>query len=180
MNRWLKRGSWLLPLCALLLQGCTKSDQFADLQSYIQEVRAKPKGAIEPLPKFKPYESFSYSASGMRSPFDRPVEIQAMQRRVEGEKVAPNNDRPKEFLESFNIDSLMMVGTIARADQNWALLSDGNGGIHRVTQGNYLGRNHGRVIAVQDNKIEVVEIVPDGQGGWVERPRTLDMKEQQP
>jgi len=59
----------------------------------------------------------------------------------------------------------------------WALLSDGSGGIHRVTQGNHLGRNHGRVVAVHENKIDVVEIVPDGQGGWVERPRTLDMKE---
>jgi type IV pilus assembly protein PilP len=32
-------------------------------------------------------------------------------------------------------------------------------------------------VAVHENKIDVVEIVPDGQGGWVERPRTLDMKE---
>ncbi|HNV54440.1 MAG TPA: pilus assembly protein PilP [Pseudomonadales bacterium] len=168
---------WGLVLLCLLLQGCGQEDRFADLKAYVEEVRAKPKGTIEPLPKFKPYESFAYSAAGMRSPFDRPIEIQAVQRRMEGEKVAPDTNRAKEFLEGFNIDALVMVGTIAKADQIWALLSDGSGGIHRVTQGNHLGRNHGRVVAVHENKIDVVEIVPDGQGGWVERPRTLDMKE---
>jgi len=108
---------WGLVLLCLLLQGCGQEDRFADLKAYVEEVRAKPKGTIEPLPKFKPYESFAYSAAGMRSPFDRPIEIQAIQRRMEGEKVAPDTNRAKEFLEGFNIDALVMVGTIAKADQ---------------------------------------------------------------
>ena len=52
--------SWLsLVFCALLV-GCDASGDFADLQSYMDEVKAKPKGAIEPLPKFQAYEAFTY------------------------------------------------------------------------------------------------------------------------
>ncbi|EAA3799172.1 pilus assembly protein PilP, partial [Salmonella enterica subsp. enterica] len=43
--------------------------------------------------------------------------------------------------------------------------------------GDYLGRNHGRVTAVDEAGINVVEIVPDGEGGWLERPRSLTLKE---
>jgi type IV pilus assembly protein PilP len=32
-------------------------------------------------------------------------------------------------------------------------------------------------VTIADERIEVVEIVPDGEGGWLERPRTLTLKE---
>ena len=53
----------------------------------------------------------------------------------------------------------------------------GAGGVHRVKVGDYLGRNHGRIVSVDEAKIDVVEIVPDGEGGWLERPRSLTLKE---
>ncbi|MFX5611339.1 type 4a pilus biogenesis lipoprotein PilP, partial [Acinetobacter baumannii] len=45
------------------LAGCGGGSDFADLQSSRDEVRARPKGTIEPLPKFQPYEAFTYSAA---------------------------------------------------------------------------------------------------------------------
>ena len=35
----------------------------------------------------------------------------------------------------------------------------------------------GRIVAISATQVEVVEIVPDGQGAWLERPRTIPLKE---
>jgi type IV pilus assembly protein PilP len=58
----------------------------------------------------------------------------------------------------------------------FALVS-GAGGVHRVKVGDYLGRNHGRILVIDESKVDVIEIVPDGEGGWLERPRSLSLKE---
>ena len=39
--------------------------------------------------------------------------------------------------------------------------------------GSYLGMNQGRIIKISPTQIDLVEIVPDGREGYVERPRTL-------
>ena len=70
----------LLVAGLLGLAGCGSSSDFDDLRSYMDEVRAKPKGAIEPLPTFQPYESFTYRAASLRSPFQPPVKIDIVAR----------------------------------------------------------------------------------------------------
>ncbi|MFI8745678.1 type 4a pilus biogenesis lipoprotein PilP [Pseudomonas sp. NPDC077186] len=166
----------LLPLFLTLLQGCSSDGDFSDLQAFMTEVRARPKGAIEPLPKFQPYEAFAYSASSLRSPFQPPVKVEAVSRPKGSQEIKPDESRVREFLEGFNIEIFEMVGTLSNSGGVFALVS-GAGGVHRVKVGDYLGRNHGRIVAVDDAKIEVVEIVPDGDGGWLERPRSLALKE---
>ncbi|MFZ3155411.1 type 4a pilus biogenesis lipoprotein PilP [Pseudomonas sp.] len=159
----------------LLISGCGGSD-FSDLQGYMDEVRARPKGEIEPLPKFQPYESFTYSAAALRSPFQPPIKLEMADRQKGSKDVKPDETRTKQFLEGFNIENFVMVGTLANDAGTFALVS-GAGGVHRVRVGDYLGRNHGRIIAVDESKVDVIEIVPDGEGGWLERPRSLSIKE---
>jgi len=165
----------LLMFSALALSGCIDED-FSDLQSYMEEVRARPKGSIEPLPKFQPYEAFAYSAASLRSPFQPPVKIDLASQKKGSKDIRPDETRVKQFLEGFNIEAFEMVGTLARDGGVYGLVR-GAGGVHRVKTGDYLGRNHGRVTVIDEAKIEVVEIVPDGEGGWLERPRSLTLKE---
>jgi type IV pilus assembly protein PilP len=90
--------------------------------------------------------------------------------------VRPDDERTKEYLEQFTLDSLQMVGLLERDGQNWTLIRDPEGGIHRVQVGNYLGRDHGRIVDMDETFVAVVEIVPDGtEDGWVERPRTIEL-----
>ncbi|WP_116368014.1 pilus assembly protein PilP [Parahaliea mediterranea] len=159
----------------LLLAGCGGGD-FSDLDAFMAEKRARPGGVIAPIPTFKAYEAFAYSATAMRSPFDRPIEVRDLEQLQAIAAVKPDDNRPKEFLEQFTFDSLQMVGTLERGGTEWSLVRDPEGGIHRVTLGNYLGRNHGKVVEMTDTYLAVVEIVSDGtQDGWVERPRTIEM-----
>ncbi|ABC32621.1 Tfp pilus assembly protein PilP [Hahella chejuensis KCTC 2396] len=162
------------------LSGCSSSGGFDDLQAFVQEVKARPKKRIEPLPEPKAYQAFSYSTANRRSPFAPPQELKLAQ--IEDKpksSVKPDLNRPPELLESFAIGSMSMVGTINKDGENtlYALVNDGQGGIHRVRKGQYMGKNHGRVVAISDVGIDIVEIVSDGQGGWFERPRTLGLKE---
>ncbi len=163
-------------LSFLIVSGCDGRGGFSDLQAYMDEVRARPKGEIEPLPTFQPYESFTYSAAALRSPFQPPVKLEMADRQKGSKDVKPDEARTKQFLEGFNIETFVMVGTLANDSGAFALVS-GAGGVHRVRVGDYLGRNHGRILAIDESRVDVIEIVPDGEGGWLERPRSLSLKE---
>lgn len=162
-------------LTSVLLTGCGGND-FSDLQAFMDETRAMPSGDIEPLPRFTPYEAYTYSATSLRSPFQPPVRIDLTERQQGSSDVRPDEDRVRQFLEGFNIESFVMVGTLSN-DQGMQALIRGAGSVHRVRIGDYLGRNHGRITGIDESRVDVVEIVPDGEGGWLERPRTLSLSE---
>ncbi|WP_193165817.1 pilus assembly protein PilP [Microbulbifer hainanensis] len=166
-----------LTTAILALTGCSLNGDHSDLRQKMAAVKHKPKGQIEPIPTFTPYSPYVYSAAALRSPFARPV-LESDQRIV-GRKldVAPDLNRQPELLERFPFDALSMVGTLSRAGQLWALINDGDGGIHRITVGNHLGKNHGRVVNATPTQLDILEIVPDGTGGWIERPRALTLEE---
>ena len=162
------------PLALLALTGCTESADTSDLKQFVNKVMSTPRGRVEPIPEFKPYEFFNYSASALRSPFAAPVLEQNEVAIIGSHSVRPDTDRAKEYLEQFPIGELSMVGTLQKPDGDlWALVRDGNGGVVRVRKGEYMGQNHGRIVAIADNRISILEIVPNGMGGWIELPRTL-------
>lgn len=173
----MKRSHYVLTaVLALGLIGCDSSGNFADLQVFMDEVRSRPKGSIEPMPKEVVYEPFTYVAAALRSPFQPPVKIEMSNREKGSKGVQPDETRVKQFLEGFNIESFVMVGTLSNDAGSYALLRGGDG-VHRVRIGDYLGGNHGRVTTITTAGIEVIEIVSDGDGGWLERPRTLALQE---
>lgn len=168
----------LIPFALMVSMGlmaCTSRD-FSDLDRFMAEKLARPGGIIDPIPTFKAYEAFAYSATRLRSPFDRPIEVRDIAQLQAISAVKPDDARAKEFLEQYTFDSLAMVGSIDRAGESWALIKDPDGGIHRVQVGNFLGRNHGKIVEMAGNYLAVVEIVSDGTSdGWVERPRTIEL-----
>jgi len=168
-----------LVIFASVLVACGSGNSHQDLQDFMSEVRARPKGEVEPLPTFSPYKAFNYAAMTLRSPFDRPV--QEVQRLSSGnpEGIKPDLNREKEFLESFNLPALRMVGTLNQAGVLWALIDDGEGAVHRVKNGNYLGKNHGEIVLTTDAQLEIVEIVSNGLDGWLMRPRTIKIEEKE-
>ncbi|MCW1244046.1 pilus assembly protein PilP [Pseudomonas sp. SAICEU22] len=160
----------------LALASCNSGDGFSDLDAYMNEVRLRPPGKIEPTPTFRPGETFTYSAANLRSPFSPQVRVDQADRQQGSRNVRPDPNRTKQYLEGFNIEQFEMVGTISNASGSFALLR-GAGGVHRLKVGDYLGRNDGRIVAISATQVDVVEIVPDGQGAWLERPRTITLKE---
>ncbi len=151
-------------LLAVLMVGC--AGDTSDLQEYIAEVKQRPGGRIEPLPQIKPYEGFRYRADDQRSPFV-PEQRASASATPKGPK--PIENRNKEYLEQFPLDTLGMVGTLVREGKTYGLVQTADGLVHRVVPGNYLGQNDGRVVSVDESGIQVEELVPDGIGGFFKR-----------
>ena len=68
-----------------------------------------------------------------------------------------------------------MVGTLELGETNYGLIQDSDGLVHRVIPGNYMGQNDGRIVAIDDSKIQLVEIISDGIGGYLEREAAVSL-----
>ena len=155
-------------LLTLNLSGCSQDN--TDLIDYINKTKSKHVGSVKPLPQFKPYTNFTYSAAELRDPFEQAFESDEKERTND---LKPKTERPKEPLESFPLDTLRMVGILEQNDQTWGLVKDPNNVVHRVQTGNYLGLNDGQIITVSEKQLDIIEIIPDGIGGYIERNAAL-------
>lgn len=156
-------------LLALLLAGC--GPDMSDLRQYVDEVKARKTAQIEPIPQMKQYEAFAYQEGGRRDPF-MPT-LPERERSATGSGPVPDLNRNKEPLEEFPIDSLRMVGRVNYEGRTYAMVKAPDNVIHRVTIGDHLGQNYGKITAISETEIKLAEIIPDGFGGFVERPATL-------
>ena len=167
LSRWIAVG-----LVAAALSACSGRDD--DLRAYIDEVKARPGGRIDTLDPYVPAPTFVYEPGARRSPFTP----DAPQRRLSNDPNAvdgPDQDRPREFLEQFPLDTLRMVGTLADRRASFGLVQTTDGLVHRVAVGNHLGQNYGRIVAISDSEIQLVEIISDGLGGYLERPAAIGL-----
>jgi type IV pilus assembly protein PilP len=168
--RAVRIGAWAASFLVLAgLAACSSGDD--DLNHFIAEVQREGGGRVEPLPEVKPYQTYTYADSQMRSPF--------MPASPNGNSLAvrPDQKRNREFLEQYSLDTLRMVGTLQLGGETYGLVQTKDGLVHRVLPGNYMGQNDGRITAITASKIEVREIVPDGLGGYIERPAALALNE---
>ena len=166
----------VLMAMTLLLAACQRSNNLADLQAFVDEVKSRPGAEVEPVPEFVPYEGFVYSAASMRSPFEIPLAIDNEGSTVLSQDVEPDFERERDPLESQPLSEMRMVGKLVRNGVYEALIEDAFGEVHRVGIGDYMGRNHGRIENISDNQLNLIEIVTSGSGGWVERPQTLTLQ----
>jgi type IV pilus assembly protein PilP len=149
-----------------------------ELKVWVATERAKPGLGIESLPEIRPYEAFIYSAENLRSPFQsaRPEAIGQLGSLESCEtKVRPDVNRVREELEDFALQSLGLVGTMSQEGTSWALIKQDSGSIHRVQIGNHLGLNHGQIVNISEQNLQLMETVPNGLGCWESRPMTMEV-----
>ena len=146
----------------------------ADLETYVAEVKSQQKSDIPPIPVMKPYEHFEYAATELRDPFVPTVVDMAdpEPEPIADNGIQPDQNRRKEALEAFELAELLFVGTLEQ-EQIWALVRAPDGVIHRVQVGNYMGRNHGKIISITSEEIKLKEIVANGRGGFIERDTSV-------
>jgi type IV pilus assembly protein PilP len=157
----------LIVAASALLAGCSQDN---DLHQWVAQEKGKKGAPLEPLPVIKTFETFEYKDQSLRDPFNVTAEEQEQ---TANNGPHPDQDRPREALEAFPLDGLSMSGTLGLAKAMEGLVRDPDGVVHRVHVGNYLGQNYGRITGIGEDHIELVELVPNGSGGWMERQATI-------
>ena len=171
----MNRSSLLGVLVALplLMAGCSGEED--NLQRYIDEVKARPATPIPPIPAVRTYTPYKYEGLTGRDPFRQSISEGAEQVAQGGQAQGPRPDlqRPREYLERFELDTLVMVGTFTKETSDWALVKDPDGTVHRVAVGNYMGKNHGKVSSISADEVQLSEFITDGVGGWLVRDASI-------
>ena len=169
INRFILAAVFLFMLAA-----CAENPGMTEVKQRMEAIKESPRGHIKPPPEYQKQPTYSYSAHQKRAPFTMPEEDIQVVTLVSDKHVEPDATRPKEYLENFSLDSLRLGGSMQKPEEEiFAIVVDPDEASHYVQNGNYVGKNHGRITAISETRIDIVEIVPDGHGDWVERPRAL-------
>ena len=168
---------WMILAAVVATSGCARGitstpGDAPNLEKWVEDVRARPAPPLEPLPVMQQFETFEYTAQTMRDPFSDAWS------NADSGGLRPDPNRRKETLEQYPLDSLDMVGTIGAGGGLVALVMAPDRVTHRIRPGAYLGQSDGRVTSIAEDKIELVELVPDGAGGWLERPASIALEDQ--
>ena len=159
-------------LAGTLATGCNDSD-YADLDTFADEIAQRFRFVpdTDASPPAGSWEPFTYAAHDLRSPFQPPPVLKPVS--ATGQPMtAPDFGRPKGRLEQFPLAQLRLVGNLSSHEMRVALVQDPDGMVHPVGVGEHLGTDFGRIVAVGDEGIDLVEIVRDA-GGWMERQRFI-------
>ncbi len=167
---------------ALLLAACA-GEEHSDLKQELTQLTKDLRGRVEPLPQVRPYEPVPYKAEKEVDPF-RPDRINVAQPggatvsggSVGGRNVDKERDRPKEPLEAFPLESILMVGTLTQNRETHALVKAGPN-LYRVRKGNYMGQNFGVITTIDESQVSIKELIQDSGGEWVERTSSLQLQE---
>lgn len=165
---------------ALALFGCGASSE-DELRQWMAEQKSQTRPKIAPISEPKQFKPESYTQVAAIEPFSNQKLTQALKREAtqtaaSGALIAPELARRKEALESFPLDAMALVGSLAKAGQPVALVKVDNL-LYQVRPGNYLGQNYGRVTKISETEVTLREIVQDAVGEWIERTATLQLQE---
>jgi len=165
---------------ASLLLGCGASEQ-DEIQQWMTDQRASTRARVQPIPEPKKFTPQAYTEDAATDPFSNQKLTQALKKESaqstsNAALIAPELARRKEPLESFPLDAMSMVGSLARQGQPVALVTVDNL-LYQVRPGNYLGQNYGRITKVGETEVVLREIVQDAAGEWIERTATLQLQE---
>ena len=161
---------------ATLLSACSAETE--ELQQWMDQQRREAKPNVAPLQSPKKFDPEPYSAAQAVEPFS----TQKLSVALKQEARQPNSvlstelNRRKEPLEAYPLDSMSMVGSVAKQGQPFALLRVDNL-LYQVKVGDYLGQNYGRITRIAETEIALREVVQDAAGEWTERPATLQLQE---
>lgn len=166
------------PALLLLLAACNAEHE--ELQTWMdqqrQEIQPNVK-PIEPPGKFNPQP---YDGLSGVEPFSQQKLLVALKQ--EDQKESPlliaERSRRREPLEAYPLDTMVMVGSVARKGEPQYALLRVEKLLYQVRVGDYLGQNYGRIMRITETEIALREIVQEATGEWIERPVTLQLQEQ--
>lgn len=168
--------SRLLLATGILALGTGCAPQVDDLIVFTNQVKQNSQPRIEPYPEFTQQPAFQYSAFDTRSPFSRPkITLGPVVTQTKINCLQPDTSRTREPLEAYGIDALSLTGRFRSNGADWVLFKTNDGGLYQARKGSRVGLFFGRIIEINNKKVVIEELVPDGTGCWQKKETTLSM-----
>jgi type IV pilus assembly protein PilP len=166
----------LAALSATLLAGCGDSD-VREVRDWMEQVRRDTRPAVKPLPEPKDFIPYAYGTKEVVDPFSQNKLLGELAKAaaVSNNPNQPDMQRPRELLESYPLDTMRMVGTMAKGGVSYALLQIDRS-LFQVRPGQRVGQNFGVVTRVSEDAVNIREVVQDAAGEWVERMAKLELQ----
>jgi type IV pilus assembly protein PilP len=158
------------------LVGCGAEQE--ELQSWMDQQRREAKPNVPPLLPPKRFDPQPYEQMQAVEPFSNQKLTVALKQeaRQPNSLFAGEMNRRKEPLEAYPLDSMKMVGSVAKSGRPTALLKV-DSLLYQVKVGDYLGQNYGKVTKIAETEVTLREVVQDAAGEWIERPAALQLQE---
>lgn len=123
-------------------------------------------------PIFHPVPRFKYSAHHLKSPFV-PDSLQS-KFHLSSRLMRNQQLRLRQPLEQFSLDDLSFKGGFRTQSGKYiGLVQTPDGRLERIQLGSYMGLYQGKVIQINAFQIQLLEMVLDGERGYVTKRRRL-------
>jgi type IV pilus assembly protein PilP len=158
------------------LTGCSGLED--SLEAWTEKQRREAKIGLQALPAPKRFEPNEYDVQPGPDPFDvhRLTSAIKLELTLASPRLSAELSRRREPLEAYELDAMSMAGTLQRQGRAVALVHVDRL-LYQVKVGDYMGQNNGRVVKIEEGKIELRELVRDASGEWVERVASLQTRE---
>lgn len=174
----MKKQLLLLSSSLLLLSACADVSNQDRIRAWVDENTRGMRGQVDPLPEIQPYEPVPYEVEDLSDPFDSAkleAEIRA-RKMVSGANVLQPDFEAREvrnsLLERYPLEDLKMIGMFHINNEPIAVIKVDNS-VQQVRLGDYIGTDFGRIVAIQESEIDILELVQDPAGDWTERESVL-------
>ena len=190
MRYSMKYYRYFLIFIIISLSACGGGDM-SDLTAKVAQIEARENPQVPPIPPFRIIPNFFYptETDRLRDPFEsfiksreekKEEEMQILSADIEREDcLRPDPYRIRMGLEKMPLDNLNMIGTLNDEKNNiWGIVVSSSDGItYKVKVGDFMGDNYGEIINITPNKIELLELYPDGSGCFVNRNSSITLIE---
>ena len=75
-------------------------------------------------------------------------------------------------MEEYALESIAFVGVMQKQGHSVGLVR-AQGKVYPVLAGQYLGKNFGKILRIDDTSIQLRELAKDQEGNWLQRDATL-------
>jgi type IV pilus assembly protein PilP len=168
----------LLPLIALTACSGASEDE---LREWMAQQKSQTFPKVVPLSEPKQFKPENYTQVTEFDPFSikkltLALKKDASQASSNAALLEPELSRRKDPLEEFPLDTIALVGSLARDGKPVALVTVGKL-LYQVRLGDHLGQNYGRITKIVETEVTLREIVQDAAGEWIERSASLQLQE---
>lgn len=164
-------------ICLIMTLGvfaCADEDM-KDLQQFIKVENKNAYPINDKMPQLEKVELIKFTQQNGRDPFYPPRKETVVMGKASKSCPQVNLKRKKQALEMNSLANLIMRGTLKSDGELVALIQSPDGEVHQVKLGDYLGLNHGKVVRIIKNKVELLALSEDKKGCWSERETQITL-----